>query len=250
MKVFGITVGGTTDGAPLELGAHPAVDLLPPEVGLARRSRGIRRGVVAIAVLVIVGVVAGGAGAKVQAIAAEVGLLIEQDRTAALIDRQAEFAGVLAVQAEIEEREAARQVIASTEIDWQSTLAAITGTLPADATLASVAVEGSSPMLAYAQPVVPLQGARVATVTFTVRSPALLSVPGIEDQLASVPGFVDVQVPSSAVDQEGVFETTFIVHLDEGAYSGRYPADPATSDEQAPTDEQPADADAEGEESR
>ncbi len=247
MKVFGITVGGSSASAPLALGAHPSVDLLPPEVRLGRKSRGARRSVVALAVLLIVGVAAGGAWAKMQAITAEVTLAAEQARTQGLIDRQAEFGGVMAVQAEIDERLAAREVITSTEIDWQAVIAAVRSTLPADATVTSVSVDGASPMEAYVQPTVPLQGARVATVSFTVRSPLFLSVPDIEDGLAGVLGFVDVQVPSSTIDPtDGVFETSFVIHLSEEAYAGRYPVEVSNADEQ-PSGAADASADADAE---
>jgi hypothetical protein len=252
MKVFGLTIGEREATSSLSLGAHPSVDLLPPEVRIARRSRGMRRGVIATAVLIVLAVVAGGAFAKMQWLAAEVTLAAEESRTQALLDRQAEFGGVLAMQAELEAREAARQVVMSTEIDWQSIIAAITATLPEDATLVSVSAEGGSPMEAYAQAQVPLQGARVATVAFTVHSDALLSVPDIEDQLAGVLGFVDVQVPSATELAEGEgFETAFVLHLGEAAYSGRFPPDEAaeTGQPAAPADATAdADADAEGEE--
>lgn len=250
MKVFGITIGGSGGSAPLALGAHPTVDLLPPEVRLGRRSRGIRRGVVALAVLLIVAVAGGGVFAKLQAVTAEATLAAEQARTQALIDRQAEFGDVMAVQAEIDERLAARQVITSTEIDWQAVIQAMRGALPADASMTAVRVEGASPMEAYAQPTAPLQGARVATVSFTVRSATFLSVPDVQDALAGVRGFVDLQVPSSSIDPvDGSFETSFVVHLNEEAYTGRFPAEVTTADEQpaAPIDAS-ADAEADAEE--
>lgn len=246
MKVFGITVGASGAAAPLALGAHPTVNLLPPEVRLGRRSRGIRRGVVAMAVLLVVGVAAGGVGARLQSMTAEDVLATAQDRTQALIDRQAEFGDVMAVQADIDERLAARQIITSTEIDWQSIITSIRATLPDDATITTATVEGGSPMEAYAQATAPLQGTRIATVSFTVVSPAILSVPEIEDGLAGVLGFVDVQVPSSMVDAEGLFETSFVLHLSDEAYTGRYPAEIATAAE-APADTNSATAEAEAE---
>src|SRR5690606_15725231 len=88
MKVFGITIGAGGASAPLALGAHPTVGLLPPEVRLGRRSRGARRGGVALAVLLIVGVTAGGVWAKLGSITAQATLAAEQARTQALIDRQ------------------------------------------------------------------------------------------------------------------------------------------------------------------
>ena len=250
MKLFGLTIGAGDDVRPLVLGAQPAVDLLPPEVRVARKSRGVRRGVVALAVLLVVGVAAGGAWARLQSVAADDALAAERARTASLLERQAEFGGVMAVQAEIDERIAARQVITSTEVDWQAVMAAVTAALPDDTSFVSFTVEGGSPMEAYGQPTVPLQGTRIATLSFTVQSPALLAVPEIEEQLSNVPGFVDVQVPSAMADPEGIFETSFVVHLNDAAFAGRFPPDPATAEQPAGTDDATADADAEGAGSR
>jgi hypothetical protein len=247
MKVFGVTIGGSGDAPQLILGGPPAAQLLPPEVGIARRSRALRRGIVAVAVLLVVASGAGSAAAKYQAFVAEVDLSLEQERTASLLAQQAEFAEVVAVQAEIEEREAARRVATGTEIDWQAFVSSIEATLPADMVLRSIAAEGSSPMAALAQAADPLQGPRVAAITCIVVSPVMITVPDVVDLAGGLAGFVDARVPSSEwVPEEGAFETTFIVHLDEGAYANRFPApDAATPGSDASG---PVEADASGEE--
>ncbi|WP_026374001.1 hypothetical protein [Agrococcus lahaulensis] len=246
MKVFGITVGRGGDAPPLMLGAQPVVNLLPPEVLAARRSRAVRRVVVAAAVVLVVGAGGGAAAARVQAIAAEVELAGAQARTAALIAQQGEFGDVLAVEAEIAERVAARHVVTSTEIEWRSMIDAFLATLPPDATLTSVAAEGSSPMALHAQPIAPLQGARVATLTFTVESDARL--PQVLDALATLPGFVDAQVPVVTALETGRTETIFVLHVGEEAYANRFPPEAeagAEASEDASTD---ADAGAEDDE--
>lgn len=220
MKVFGITIG-SDDPAPLMLGAQPVVNLLPNEVLAARKSRGVRRGIVAAAIALIVGVGAGTAGAKYQAITAAVDLAVEESRTAALIAEQSEFADVVAVEAEIAQRIAARHVVTGTEIAWSSMIDSFIATLPPGASLAGVTTEGTSPMALHAQPLAPLQGARVATATFTVRSDAQL--PDVLDALETLPGFVDAQVPEAAALEDGSIETTFVLHLGEGAYANRFP---------------------------
>lgn len=245
MKVFGITIGGSSESSQLLLGAPPAADLLPPEVGIARRSRGMRRGIVAVAVLLMVASGGASAAAKYQAVAAEVALALEQERTVALIAEQAEFADVVAVQTEIEEREAARRVATGTEIDWQVFVTSIAEAMPADMVLRSVTAEGSSPMAGLAQAADPLQGPRVATVTCIVRSPVMITVPDVVDLMGGLTGFVDAQVPISELKPEGYFETTFVVHLDGTAYLNRFPA---AEPSQESAEEGPVDADASGEE--
>lgn len=235
MKVFGLTIGSDAGGGPaLVVGGHPSVDLLPPEVRITRRSRGIRRGVIALAVVIIVGAAATGVLAKVNSVSAAALLVAEEARTQLLLDRQSEFFEITAVQSEIEERTAARQVITGSEIDWRAIIAEVRGTLPEGAVLTNIAVDGASPMAPYAQASGPLQGARVATVSFTITSPAIFSVADITDKLAALPGFVDSQVPSAAAVEPGA-EASFVVHLDQGAFANRYPSEEATA-EAAPSD--------------
>lgn len=223
MKVFGLTIGDApATGPALVLGGSPGVDLLPREVRDTRKSNRTRRGVIAVAVLAIVATAGGGAAATYASILADVRLASAEQRTEALLARQAEFVEVTTLQRQIEERTAARAVITGTEIDWQSVLADVRATLPAGAIVTSIAVDGASPMQAYAQAGVPLQGPRIATVTFTVESSSILSATAVVDALDAVPGFVDVQVPTSTVADEGIAETSFVLHLGEGAYSGRY----------------------------
>ncbi|WP_405217163.1 PilN domain-containing protein [Agrococcus sp. Ld7] len=223
MKVFGLTIGeAPTGGSPLVLGGAPSVDLLPREVRDTRKSNRARRGVIAVAVLAIVATAGGGAAATYASILAEVQLASAEQRTEALLARQSEFVEVTTLQRQIEERTAARQVITGTEIDWQSVLADVRATLPEGAVVTALAVDGASPMEPYAQAGVPLQGPRVATVSITVQSSTIMSAADVVDALEAVPGFTDVQVPTTAVVDAGIAETTFVLHLDEGAYSARY----------------------------
>lgn len=241
MKVFGLTIGDApATGPALVLGGAPSVDLLPREVRDTRKSNRARRGIIAVAVLAIVATAGGGAAATYASILAEVRLASEEQRTEALLARQAEFVEVTTLQRQIEERTAARAVITGTEIDWQSVLADVRATLPEGAVVTALAVDGASPMEAYAQAGVPLQGPRVATVSITVQSQTITSAADVVDAMEAVPGFVDVQVPTTAVVDPGIAETTFVLHLGEGAYSARY----------APIDAGPAelpDAEASGE---
>ncbi|WP_347754159.1 hypothetical protein [Agrococcus sp. ProA11] len=233
MKVFGLTIGdGPAAGQTLVLGGSPGVDLLPREVRETRKSNRTRRGVIAVAVLAIVATAGGGAAATYAAILAEVRLASTAQRTEALLARQAEFVEVTTLQRQIEERTAARQVITGTEIDWQAVLADVRSKLPAGAVVTELFVDGASPMQAYVQAGVPLQGPRVATVSISVQTSSIMSAADVVDALEAVPGFADVQVPTNTAADAGVAETTFVLHLGEGAYTGRY----------APIDVGPAEA--------
>lgn len=258
MKVFGLTIGEPAESAAiaggLAVGGHPSVDLLPQEVRVARRSRGIRRGVLSFAVLLVVVAVGGGVAAKFTAVAAEARLAASQVHTEQLLAQQAEFTEVTSLQTEIAQRTAARHVVTSTEIDWRSIMTQIRTMLPTGASMISMDVDGAAPMELYAQSTAPLQGVRIATVRFTVRSDTMLSVPGFVDDLEALPGFVDHQVPSTTASEEGV-ETSFVVHLDHRAYANRFPLETTegggevgTGTEAATTDENTVEASGEQEE--
>lgn len=234
MKAFGIEVGGGRALQPLVVGGTPSADLLPPEVRAARRSRSIRRGVVAAAVMVLVVAGAGAAAAKAQSLVAQVELAAGEARTIQLLQEQAAFSEVTAVQDEIGERAAARAVATSQEIIWQPVLAELRGMLPEGTVLVEAAVDGATPMLAYGQPVAPLQGPRLATVTLRTLGVDPAAAPAILDRLSEIDGFVDGHVPLRQ-GVEGAAETRFVLHLDGGALAGRFPAPEGAVSASAPT---------------
>lgn len=237
MKAFGIELGGGAPKQPLVVGGVPGVDLLPPEVRIAKRSRRTRRGVVAAAVAVVVLAGAGAVAAKAQSLVAEAELSVAQARTIDLVAQQAQFSSVTDVQTEIDERTAARSVVTSGEITWRDVLEAVRATLPAGTELATVSVESAPPMELFEQATVPLQGERIATVSFTTRSADPTVGPAVLDALTGIDGFVDAHAPSRTTIEGGAIETMFVLHLDSGALANRFPApEPAQQAVEGTTD--------------
>lgn len=216
-------MSATARAETLKIGGEPRADLLPPELRTQRKALKIRRrlwlGVITLVVLMVLGT---GLGA-LQTFAIQVNLVSEQTKTTALLLEQRKYIAVRAVQDDAEMVKAAQEVGTSTEIDWQKYLKAVQTTLPANVVLTSVTIEAGSPLQSYTQATVPLQGARVATLSFTATSPTLPQVPAWLDSLTGLPGFADAS-PGSVTREEatGVYTVDITMHISEAAFTNRF----------------------------
>ncbi|TFD30538.1 hypothetical protein [Cryobacterium cryoconiti] len=206
----------------LVVGGSPWVDLLPPEVHHQRRAKAVRRrlglGVVGVLAIVIVST-----GASiVLGIQAQALLASEQALTPALLAEQTKYVEVRTVQNEVDLIQAAQQVGVSTEIDWKKYLEGVQAILPASVTIETVAVDSATPLALYGQPTAPLQGARVATVSFTAKSSVLPDVPAWLESLATLPGFADALPGSVARADDGVYTVAITMHVNDAAYAQRF----------------------------
>lgn len=207
----------------LIVGGEPRVDLLPPEVREERAARVIRRrlglGVVAVFVLVVLGV----GGASAFALQSQAQLAEAQVHTSELLSDQLKYVEVRAVQNQVDLVKAAQQVGASTEIDWKSYLEKVKATLPPTVSIDTISVDTASPMSAFAQSTAPLQGARVATISFTATSASLPDVPTWLTALESLPGYADALPSSVTVDPtSGVSTVSITMHVNSAAFSQRF----------------------------
>lgn len=207
----------------LMIGGEPRVDLLPPEVRAARQGKRMRSslvfGVIGLAVIVVLAT----GGTSLLALDAQVQLAAEQGRTGVLLAQQGKFLDVRKVQDQVKLVQAAQQVGVSTEIDWKAYLNSVQATLPANVTIDTVTVDSASPLAIYAQPTAPLQGARVATLTFSAKSPALPQVPVWLDALATLPGFADAVPGTVTLDPTlGVYTVNITMHINEAAFDKRF----------------------------
>jgi hypothetical protein len=208
----------------LKLGGEPRVDLLPPEL-LTQRKAAVNRRRVGLGVLLVVALVIGGVIlASFQALQAQVNLAVEQSRTQALLLQQKKYVEVRKVQDEVSSLKAAQQVGTSTEIDWNKYLTAVQATLPANVRIDIVTIDSASPLEAYAQSTVPLQGVRVATLSFTANSPTLPEVPAWLDSLTSLPGFTDASPGSVTRVDTGNYTVDITMHINEAAFTKRFAA--------------------------
>jgi cytoskeletal protein RodZ len=209
----------------LRIGGEPRADLLPPELRLQRKALKTRKrlwlGVLSLVVLMVLGT----GLAALQAFAVQVNLASEQARTTALLLEQKRYIAVRAVQDDTNMVKAAQEVGTSTEIDWQKYLEAVQTTLPANVVLTSVNIEAGSPLQSYAQATVPLQGARVATLSFTATSPTLPQVPAWLDSLTGLPGYADASPGSVTRDEStGDYKVDITMHISDAAFTNRFAA--------------------------
>jgi Tfp pilus assembly protein PilN len=206
----------------LVVGGEPRVDLLPPEVRKERAARVIRRrlglAVIGVFVLVVLGV----AGASAFALQSQLQLAEAQARTGELLGEQLQYVEVRAVQNQVDLVKAAQQVGASTEIDWKAYLEKVKATLPASVSIDTISVDTASPMEAFAQSTAPLQGARVATISFTATSASLPDVPTWLTALKGLPGYADALPTSVTVDEAGINTVSITMHVNSAAFSQRF----------------------------
>jgi Tfp pilus assembly protein PilN len=199
----------------------PRVDLLPPEIGARNKAKAVRRGLRAIILLTVVVVVVAIGGAWYLTTNSVLALVAEQHRTTALAQQKNQFADVSDAQRAIELGAAAQRVAGSTEIDWQDYLQQLQASLPAGVTLTAVVTDSENATTAFPQSDVPLEGARIATLTFTATSATLPIIPDWLDALRKLPGFVDATPGSVTIDQGG-YTVSITMHINDGAFSYRF----------------------------
>jgi hypothetical protein len=209
--------------AAFDVREEPRVDLLPPEVKASRRNDAIARRLVLALGVVILLVIGGILGSTVLAAQASAGLAAAQGETQSLVLQQQKYAKVRAVQTQIALTQAAQQVGASTEIDWAPFLGRVKGTLGSGLSLTGVTIDSASPLAAYQQSSVPLQGPRVATVTIDVTATRFGDVAPWLTRLGTLPAVTDVMPGATTLDASG-YTASAIIHVDESAFDQRFAA--------------------------
>lgn len=207
--------------APLVVGGQPRANLLPPEVILKRKQLKTRRALRAGVLLVAVATAAACVLTFGVASVAQVQFGLAQQTQQDLVQQQSEYQEVRDVQDTINTIVAGQQVGGSTEINWRTFLLLLEGTLPAGVVLDTVKIDSGTPMSAFNQSDAPLQGARVAALSFTVTSPTLPSIPNWLRSMADLPGFVDA-IPGNVKGSEGSYTVDVLLHVNADAFSMRF----------------------------
>jgi Tfp pilus assembly protein PilN len=218
--------------------ASPRVDLLPPEIGERNRQRAARRGMRMLIFFALIIVLVGVAGTWYLSTSAQLALLAESGKTNTLMTQQAQYADVRQAQNAIAVGEAAQRVGASTEIDWNDYLAKLAASLPEGVVITEVVIDAQSAEVPYPQSEVPLEGARIATLTFSAKSATLPIIPDWLERMRKLPGFVDA-LPGSVNRVTDGYTASIKMHINELAYSLRFA-------EEAPADGETADGEATG----
>lgn len=207
----------------LVLSGEPRVTLLPPEVLQHRKAKVARKNLAIGVIGLLFVVLTGTAGATMMAIQAQTLLAAEQLHTNELLAEQGQYSDARTVQAQVELIKAAQRVGASTEIDWRSYLSAVQATLPTSVSIESVTADSATPILAYEQATAPLQGPRVAMVSFSATSAVLPDVPTWLTGLTSLPGFADALPGSVTFDEAtGLYTVGITMHINEAAFAERF----------------------------
>ena len=206
----------------LAVGQESRVDLLPPELRIKRKAKVVHRRLGFLVFLVAVLVAGGIALGHAQAVQAKLTLSIEQSNTRALLIQQRKYGEVQLIQKQVASIQAAQQVGTSTEIDWQKYLISVQSTLPPNVTVDSVNIDAATPFATYAQASAPLQGARIATLSFTARSSTLPQVPQWLVALATLRGFADANPGSVTRNENGTYAVNITMHINQAAFSNRF----------------------------
>lgn len=229
----------TQSSGRLIVGGPAQANLLPPEVGLAARGRAMRRSASALVVLSLFLVIAGFAGASVLALVEQAKLDATNVRTDQLVQEQSKYSEVQRVNSMLAAANAAQQVGTSTEIDWKAYLVNIQNSLPSGTLVTNVAADTATPLLDFAQPLVPLQGDRIGELRFTATSTSLPDVETWLEALAKLTGYVDATPGSVTLSADTtLYEVTITMHINADALLLRF-------DEEARAERDQATADAE-----
>jgi len=207
------------------------VNLLPPEVALAKRDAANRRriGFAVVGAAVVAAAAVG--GSMVLAFDSTGRLEAAQDRTIAIIGQQAQYAEARTATDLITSVGAARQLGAATEVNIRNLLAVVDGTLPAGVSITSSTVNSTSPIRALTAPTGRLEPDRIATPLMTAQLDALSSVELWISQIEGLTGHVSTSVSSVRFDEAtGVYAVDLLVAFDDQVYSGRYQPVPEVED--------------------
>lgn len=211
-------------GGGIVVGGNRQIDLLPTETRqlVAAKKMRDRLGLAVVAVFLLM--LLGWGGAGVAALVAQGELTAEQAQTGLLLAEQRKYGEVRRVQDEVALVQAARGIGMSPEIDWKAYLDDVQKTLPSGMAIDTVQIDSSSPQAAFVQSTAPLQGDRVATLSFTARSPTLPVVPPWLDRLQTLRGFADALPGSVVKNPDGSYMINITMHINEAAFSKRFPA--------------------------
>lgn len=215
-------------GSNVAVGGSPRVDLMPPEIRLKRSQlrmrRRLRLGL--LGVLVVVAVAC--AGAWAWGGLAQTNLAAAQSQQAALTSQAASFSAVTTLKDSIALIKAGQVVGDSSEINWQSYLTKLQATLPAGVVISTVTVDSATPLKPYAQTTTPLQGDRIAMLTFSASSATLPSIPVWLNGLKTLPGFVDA-TPGTVTLTDSGYTAQVVMHINSDALANRFAAKKTTS---------------------
>ncbi len=206
----------------LIFGAEPRVDLIPNEVRQSRRAKVSRRRLGFLVFLIAVLVMGETTLVRAQALQAQRQLAIAATYSKVLQLQESKYGEVQKIQGEVDAIKAAQEVGTSTEIDWRAYLISVQATLPDYVTLDSINIDSATPFAPFTQATAPLQGSRIATLSFTAKSPTLPKVPAWLNALTSLTGYSDASPGSVTRNDSGSYLVNITMHINEAAFTHRF----------------------------
>ncbi|MDR6610626.1 hypothetical protein [Leifsonia sp. 1010] len=203
--------------------AEPLVDLLPPEIRAERKASGVRRVLVYSVLGLVMLVVLAAGGATALAVSEQAGVSQAQADSTRLVQQQLAFRDAQLAQQRVELAQAAQKVAGATEVDWSSYFDKFQAATVPGVAVTGLRADSASPIALYEQSTSPLQGPRIASVTFTADTTSLDPVPAWLTALSAVPGVVDVMTDDATQDPtSGVYTVHVTAHLSSAAYDERF----------------------------
>jgi len=218
----------------IAVGGSPRVDLMPPEIRVKRLQLRFRRKLRLGLIGVLIVVIAACGGTWALGTVAQSNLAAAQNERQQLIAQQSKYSDVTSVKSSIAVAQAGQKVGDSTEIDWQAYLTKLQATLPAGVSLTGVTIDAATPLKVYTPSTTPLQGDRIATLTFTATSASLPSIPDWLDGLVKLPGFADA-TPGDVNLSAGIYTATVTMHINTKAFANRFDKAAAKANDSAST---------------
>lgn len=208
--------------------ALPQVNLLPGSIrakrALARTKRFLASALVAVVALVTVAAL----GAQQVNSRAQARLSTAQDKTIALMKEKGEYTEAPRVLGQVQDLRGALEQGFATEVSWKPYVSALLAVLPEGTHLRTIELKSATPMLAAEAPTSPLQGASVATLTFTGDTTTVPDTGKWIDALDAIPGFSDAWVRTGELtaDQERSDEPFYkiesSVQVNTAAFANRF----------------------------
>jgi hypothetical protein len=212
----------------LTVGGSPRVHLLPPEVTQKKKSRQLqsRLGLGVVAVLIVVGLAV--AGAYLATLNAQNSLAAAQSASTNLLVQQKKYVAVTQVQTDVTGIKQAQIKATAKEIAWDPYIDKLDGTLTDGMKITSISAGIEDAFVTAADPLIPLQGPRVASFKITVSTPQK-TISEWLDNLKSLPGFVDATPGTVDHDSGKNYKVVVDLHINDKALLNRFPAPKAGS---------------------
>ena len=224
-KKKGASRAKTAAAASLAVGGSPKVDLLPLSIRVLDQQKRSRRNMRFAALGIAVVVVAGIGAAWYENMTAQQELAVAHANSVSLLQQQTKYSDLVNAKQQIDITAAAQAVGGSTDVDWRAYLASLQSTLPAGVVIKTVTIDAATPGAVYEQSSTPLEGARVATLSFSAISPTLPDVPRWLDGLRTLNAFVDATPNSVRLDDaNGMYQVDITMHVSADVYSHRFAA--------------------------